>query len=75
MFSIFVSPFWVILCHPKKEKILFRREIYKTSLLQFYVNAGVDWNYPDQDGGPGNIGSVFNPLRNGLVQVRSPFCF
>lgn len=34
------------------------------------VTRGPDWQYGDQDGGAGNIGSVFQVAENGMVQVR-----
>ncbi|XP_022334282.2 uncharacterized protein LOC111131169 isoform X1 [Crassostrea virginica] len=34
------------------------------------VKRGTDWKWANQDGGPGNIGSVFKVQRNGYVNVR-----
>lgn len=33
------------------------------------LNLGPDWQYGDQDGGAGNIGSVFQVAENGIVHV------
>ncbi|XP_052277936.1 uncharacterized protein LOC127876646 isoform X2 [Dreissena polymorpha] len=34
------------------------------------VRRGPDWRYEDQDGGPGNIGSVYGVDISGIVKVR-----
>ncbi|XP_052277941.1 uncharacterized protein LOC127876647 isoform X2 [Dreissena polymorpha] len=34
------------------------------------VRRGPDWHFPDQDGGAGNLGSVYKVNLNGIVKVR-----
>lgn len=42
---------------------------YRYLLPTFIIDVGPDWQYGDQDGGAGNIGSVFQVAENGIVHV------
>lgn len=42
---------------------------YRYLLHILLLNLGPDWQYGDQDGGAGNIGSVFQVAENGIVHV------
>lgn len=55
--------------------MIFKEQLYTIDICSTFLllNVGPDWQYGDQDGGAGNIGSVFQVAENGMVQVWYSF--